>query len=1661
MKRRKRMKNTRKSIAMLMTLAMILSLESGVTMPRKARAAGYGLKNPTNTKEDGSGVTTWDCIYFGHYWQNDTNGDGIADEDDKKQPIKWRVLSVNGEDAFLLADQNLDVKPYNTYYTKKMHWETCTLRKWLNGYGESDTNEGNDNFIDNAFNDLEQDAILDDDGTNDKISLMSRGDVANVSYGFNETFDVKSDTRVSTATSYTARKRNISGACSWVLCQISYVDRDGDTTMDVGANGMGHDCSKNVSQSNCVRPILHLNLSRSELWKYAGTVSSDEWRIPEPSPKKVDTTKITATAYNSDSFVPLEGVKIFIEDLGDMSTDSRGNAMMENTQREPSILRKVTAKKDGYRDYIYYTTIISPDVIDLSYTEINQLNIPMCKSKDNDNVTPYVSSVVYYLNGRTENCGGQQFQKSDIVKFRVCGVWNDKTPDHYCLYQEGGETFRSTDGTFELNIGMSFKEQDKIYAKMVAKDGTESEPQRVNICVVADNMDDDAEKYISVLNNPAKSEILKDVPFLDGSGLDFDIGKLKCSYSCQDKKIRIRLGSEAEYSEDIFNDEKWKEWKKFCESQPEDLTVSQWADILKSKNMTSSVTHNINMKLTGYGWLEGDCNNNTTTPLTGGIQVIMNVGTNFSQQYLIGTIPVYMEEGLKIDGEFVGNVTYDFQDKKLRGDNKLTISPSLSVGGGVGVLYVATVGAEGSASMPMEINVPKGMTSAKLSGSLSLKASVLGFQYSKDFAQKEFVLFEKNVNGLRGASGKKTSRQISMYDMDSYELPEETAEPTVWYGDKKNKKLRKGIGTADNLKEQLLETGTSELTEPVLVSEGGTTMAVFLTEDAQRETIHRTKLVYTVYDPETSLWSEPEAVEDDETGDLLPYLTAANGKIAVSWMNYDSSVDDSSSMEDALSSSFLCYAVWNPETARFEVSSDTLASDADTTYNSVRPLIDQDGNVTRIGLKNTAADIFGTDGNNILFMEGTHDQQNISKEITVTQGIPVSYDVAEDGDGVRAAICVDTDRDMTTMEDREIYVYSSDGTVTCVTEENVYDGAPKYARYCGKTALYWYSGDGYHILDEQGEETVIPKEISDQISENFDVVSNNEGKTAIVYSSAQEDGTYQLSALLYDEDRNVWTTQVILTDSGEDIFRANGYFNEQGDMEFIYRKGSTADTGALYALRAETAPDVEIVNAYLEDGTEVPGQNTTLYVGVRNNGTEKIRNYSVEADGQVTSGSAVILPGESTLLEVPYTVPDQVESREVEVSVQVDGDCNTSNNSFTMDAGYTDLALAVSEDRTDAGKRVTVIVENQEAVEADATLEVHEDSETGTLVSTQKLGTMKQGEKVSVSFIYKNKIVGDTDAEHLYYVVKSDKKEKYTSNNVDYVILPESPEKDIEPSPSVSPSENPEGTSSPNPTLNPTKATTVTPTAKPIQKPSVTPTVKPTQKPTVAPTAKPAGKPSSTPKVKPTKAPDTNASAVPDSPMPAPSNAQASSSQSPAGTQQPSGSSIPVSTFRPGSTGTLSPSASGGSGITAAASSSLKTTVSASKAPAATQTFYKGQVFKDVKTKAYYKILSVTATGGKAAYLRPVDKKVKKVTIKETVTFKGKRFKITQIGNKAFKDYKKLQKITIGRKVSVIGKKTFANCRSLKVVILTGPKQKLPKNAFAGCPRKPKVRKTY
>lgn len=128
---RKRLKEI---ISMLLILCMVAGM---ITISPTENVNAMSLSNP---RKDSNGNVTYDCVWFGSYPQSDATGV-------KKDPIKWRVLEVNGDDAFLVADYNLDVQKYNDTRTD-VTWETCTMRKWLNS-----------DFMNRAFTSSEQSAI--------------------------------------------------------------------------------------------------------------------------------------------------------------------------------------------------------------------------------------------------------------------------------------------------------------------------------------------------------------------------------------------------------------------------------------------------------------------------------------------------------------------------------------------------------------------------------------------------------------------------------------------------------------------------------------------------------------------------------------------------------------------------------------------------------------------------------------------------------------------------------------------------------------------------------------------------------------------------------------------------------------------------------------------------------------------------------------------------------------------------------------------------------------------------------------------------------------------------------------------------------------------------------------------------------------------------------------------------------------------------------------------------------------------------------------------------------------------------------------------------------------------------------------------------------------
>ena len=203
---------------------------------------------------------TWDCVYFGSYWQKDSEGN--IDKTKEKQPIKWRVLSVDGDDLFLLAD---DILSENMRYTKNNDgtWENSIVRNWI----QTD-------FIPNAFTQDEQNDIIDtnttigDKLTIDKVFCISKDEIETKKYGFKE--------------------KNFGHTDTWWL---RYNEESSYDTSHCAYETYYY-ASIGIESSHGVRPALHLKKSSTH-YKKAGTVNIYNEIDVERTPVPVPTAKPT------------------------------------------------------------------------------------------------------------------------------------------------------------------------------------------------------------------------------------------------------------------------------------------------------------------------------------------------------------------------------------------------------------------------------------------------------------------------------------------------------------------------------------------------------------------------------------------------------------------------------------------------------------------------------------------------------------------------------------------------------------------------------------------------------------------------------------------------------------------------------------------------------------------------------------------------------------------------------------------------------------------------------------------------------------------------------------------------------------------------------------------------------------------------------------------------------------------------------------------------------------------------------------------------------------------------------------------------------------------------------------------------------------------------
>nr|MCR5797402.1 DUF6273 domain-containing protein [Eubacterium sp.] len=260
---------------------------------------------------------TWDCIYFGKYWQNSNT---------EKEPIKWRVLSVNGNDACILSDKILDRQPYTYGWGYNTIWKNSYARKWLNEV-----------FYKEAFDESERAAIIEreyeaggafggrikDEPTVDRITIPKYGDIAEKETGFFwARDDMKRSNRAAKTTKYVGNgkeayaewylRRRGKGVYKGALEIMDFIDSYGEWS-NLGICGIAgyveyyRNNDLYVKQySITLRPIMHIDLSKGgwiqaesyssyqesrENSETADYIPSVKYVIKKPSIKKPQRTK--------------------------------------------------------------------------------------------------------------------------------------------------------------------------------------------------------------------------------------------------------------------------------------------------------------------------------------------------------------------------------------------------------------------------------------------------------------------------------------------------------------------------------------------------------------------------------------------------------------------------------------------------------------------------------------------------------------------------------------------------------------------------------------------------------------------------------------------------------------------------------------------------------------------------------------------------------------------------------------------------------------------------------------------------------------------------------------------------------------------------------------------------------------------------------------------------------------------------------------------------------------------------------------------------------------------------------------------------------------------------------------------------------------------------
>lgn len=1099
---------------------------------------------------------------------------------------------------------------------------------------------------------------------------------------------------------------------------------------------------------------------------------------------------------------PIEGATVkFSKDLIDLfrdktfTTDYYGRVKVEDLK--PAVYDvKVTAP--GYYDKFAHYEIANGDshVIYMTTKAVGEADVNQALLTDNtlDDSGNIIATKTYDI--LTQNCYIVSNKKHSYT-LEIVGEWEGKEISNYILTR-GSKNAHSADGKFTITEGKFYNswgedvtfDEGLLTLRLEADNGTirsKAIATKLNISPHSSGeLWGGRNKKEFSIGNKVSFKVPDNMPVVGGLDFEVEFSGIPVSYQVDEEANEVRfVFGIADFEKEHGLKKDWDDFVKKFDVVKKTKKMYDLNKAYGTKKAATTLKKGWKFEPSIVGYAKGKYNPETgdVTEITGELVFSADAMYTYTQQFVIGPVPVYFEIGGGVTLEEDVKVTGILAEKQyVMVDSSLTVTPKFVIGGGVGIKGALSAGGKGTASLPIVLcqtqynsstHQTEYYTKVSLSGEMSLNVSVL-FVFTGEWnvAKGTWEIGKYDWNNRKWIPTHEVDEQsapVDFSDLSAYAPMSRSYLNNVspWYTEVMGEQAYKDGMT-------VIKSGILPSTQPVICQlSDGSQIMVYQDDNTSRSANNRTQLMFSKYENGNWLPGAPVWPSSD-TADSVAAVASGKAGTYVVWQKMNKSLSGS---DNANTSAPYC----DIAVAKFDENTNTFIDAKyivnDNTLQMLPTVAVGDTTAYAVYVENTANALLGGAGSNIIYA-----QNLVTGEKTVIKDCGSSYVCSLDaectGNSLNVAFTLDKDGDIfargasegyvdeteNNIDDSDVYLYTS-GAVIPIVEDNIAQANAQLH----DGVVYWFDGSGSIKSYNNGAISQVVDGTICNLSQNFKVIGNG-NKTGIIWVAA---------SLTEESEKNViysavnagngWSNAIEMVSSDDQILRADGYVADDGGWEIIATAGDVSNTILAYTgVKAYiTTKATNIAAANRSEDQELYPVSCDFYNGCE----ERLTSLNVEfrniVTGEIEYQEAVpvdINGGSREKLTLEVDLPLQIREEKYDVYIYAAGETDLDDNHGIVTLGYHSIEFKLTqEQRGDITVIRTVIKNNGEipvsgyikAKEYDlAGGEDPEDNSVGALVTRVPYDTLAPGATAMQTFQYNASEIefAEDETEKIYYL---------------------------------------------------------------------------------------------------------------------------------------------------------------------------------------------------------------------------------------------------------------------------------------------------------------------